>query len=355
MKIYIETYGCAANQADSDEMATLLSEKHEIVDSDEKADLIILNSCGVKGSTENKILARLDNLKGKKVIIAGCLPKIIKNKLKRMFPKFSLIGPDEIMDIERIVNEVSKGKRVIELEEKSYCLVPFSEVKEAQPIVICKGCAGNCAYCASKLARGKIESFSVDCIKKIVESAVKKGAKKILLTAQDTGAYGIDIGLDLPILLSELVKLPGDFKIRVGMMNPNHALKFMDRLVEIYMHPKIMKFLHIPVQAGSDKVLKDMRRQYTVVDFEKIVETFRKKIPEITISTDIICGFPTETEADFEKTIELVERVKLEVVNISKFYPRPGTEAKKMKLLSTEDIKARSRKLSELYAKLRKA
>ena len=227
-------------------------------------------------------------------------------------------------------------------------------VKEVQPIVISSGCLNACSYCATKLAKGTVKSYPIDCIVNAVKYAAEHGAKKILLTATDTSVYGFDIGTNLAELLKEVVKIKGDFKIRVGMMNPQHIKPFLNELVEVYKNPKIIKFVHIPVQAGSNRVLKDMRRGYTVEEFKEIVKKFRKEIPNITISTDIICGFPTETEEDFEKTIELVKEIKPEVVNISKFYPRPNTEAKKMKQLPTSVIKERSRKLSEVYQKIKK-
>ena len=355
MKIYIETYGCAANQSDSDTMKSLLSEKHEFVDSVKKAELIILNSCGVKGSTQNKIMARLEKFKDKKVLVAGCLTKIATKLLQEKFPEYSLIGPDQITDIVEIISKIENKKRVIELKTKSYKLPLLKEPKKVQPITICKGCLGNCAYCATKLAKGKLQSFPISCVKKMVENAVSKGTEKILLTAQDTGAYGLDIETSLPELLREILSIEGNFKIRIGMMNPNYALEYANELVKIFQNQKMIKFLHIPVQSGSNKVLKDMHRKYSVEDFKKVVDVFRKKIPDIKIGTDIICGLPNETKEDLKKTLELVKQTKPDMLNISKFYPRPGTEAKKMKLLPTETVKQRSRKLSNLFKELRKA
>ena len=359
MRIYFETYGCAANQADELVMRSLLKDEFEFAEKIEDTDLIIMLTCGVKGSTENKILARIEKISNKfpekKVILAGCLIKIIPKKLQKMFPNYSMIGPDEVSDILEIVKKVSRGEKVIELKSKTKlrCILP-TVVKEVQPIVISSGCLNACSYCATKNAKGVVKSYPIDCIVNAVKYAINHGAKKILLTATDTSVYGFDIGTNLAELLKEVVKIPGDFKIRVGMMNPQHIKPFLDELIEVYKNPKIIKFVHIPVQAGSNKVLKDMRRGYTVEEFKKIVNKFRKEIPNITISTDIICGFPTETEEDFEKTIKLVKEIKPEVMNISKFYPRPNTEAKKMKQLPTNVIKERSRKLSRIYNEIKK-
>lgn len=357
MKIYIETYGCAANQADELTIIGMLNDDFDITEKIDESDIIIVITCGVKSSTENKIVTRLKEIRetfpGKKVIIAGCLPKIITKSLEQQFPSYSLAGPHHIDDMLDIVKRVASGERVVELsEEKLTCTVP-KVVKEVQPIIIATGCLNACAYCSTKLAKGGLQSYPVECIVKSVEHAVKNGAKKILLTATDTGVYGLDIGTNLPALLKEIVKVNGNFKIRVGMMNPQYVLKFLDELIDVYKNQKIIKFLHLPVQSGSDSVLRLMNRGYKVDDFKKIVEKFRSEISWITISTDIICGFPGETDDDFKKTLELIKDIKPEVLNISKFYLRPGTKAAEMKQLKSSVIKERSRKLSLLMKDIR--
>jgi MiaB-like tRNA modifying enzyme len=279
------------------------------------------------------------------------LPKILK--LQKTFPEFSLIGPDQIADIAEIIGRVAAGETVVELSEKK-CSHIIADVKnEVQAIAICSGCLGSCAYCATKLAKGKLKSYSIAEIVAAVKKAVENGAKKILLTAQDTGVYGQDIGTNLPELLKAIVEIPRNFELRLGMMNPKCALKFAGELIEIYKSPKIIKFIHVPVQAGSNAVLKKMNRDYTVEDFEKLVAKLRKGIPQLVFSTDVICGFPEETEEQFGETIALIKRVKPDVLNISKFYPRPGTAAMKLKLLHTRIVKERSRKLAKLFATLR--
>jgi MiaB-like tRNA modifying enzyme len=350
VKIYIETYGCAANQADENVIRTVLK-KEKFVKNEKEADLVLVLTCGVKGSTENKILARLEELRGKCVIVGGCLPKILK--LQKTFPEFSLIGPDQIADIAEVIGRVAAGETVVELSEKK-CNHIVADVKnEVQAIAICSGCLSQCAYCATQLAKGKLKSFTVKEIVASVKTAVENGAKKILLTAQDTGAYGQDIGSDLPELLRAVVEIPGSFEVRIGMMNPKYAFKFAEELIEVYKNLKIIKFVHVPVQAGSNAVLKKMNRNYTVEEFEKLVSKLRKGIPQLVFSTDVICGFPEETEAQFDETVALIKRIKPDVLNISKFYPRPGTAAMKMKLLHTKVVKERSKKLAEVFRTLR--
>jgi MiaB/RimO family radical SAM methylthiotransferase len=147
--------------------------------------------------------------------------------------------------------------------------------------------------------------------------------------------------------------LGGRFYIRVGMMTPNQALEILDDLIEAYRSPRVFKFLHLPVQSGSDEILRRMRRRYTVEEFKHIVSQFRGKHPELTLSTDIICGFPGETEEEFQETLRLLEVVKPDVLNISRFWPRPGTEAAEMEgQLHGRETKRRSRILTELWRRL---
>ena len=353
MKLYIETYGCAANKADENIVRTVLKDD-SFVKSPKSADLIIILSCGVKGSTENKILNRLEELRDKKVIVGGCLPKILGKKMRERFPNFSMIGPDQIADIQNIIGRVMNNETVVELSEK-VCSHIVADVKNrVQAIAICNGCLSECFYCATKIAKGRLKSHSIEAIVCSVRKAAENGAKKILLTAQDTGIYGLDIGTNLPELLKAIVTLKGDFKIRIGMMNPKYALRYVDDLIDIYKNPKIIKFIHIPVQAGSDEILKKMNRNYTADEFTKLIKKLRAEIPKLILSTDIICGFPEETEEDFQKTINLVKEIKPEVINISKFYPRPGTKAAAMKQLTTNVIKERSRRISELVKVMRR-
>jgi MiaB-like tRNA modifying enzyme len=181
-----------------------------------------------------------------------------------------------------------------------------------------------------------------------VRQAIKNGCKELWVTSQDNGCYGRDIGANLPQLLNEIVKIKEKFFVRVGMMNPLHVKPILDDLINAYKNQKIFKFLHLPVESGSDKILKDMRRGYRVKDFKEIVEKFRRELIQLTLSTDIIVGYPTEKEADFQKTLNLIKEIKPDIVNISKFGPRTKTEAAKLKQLSPKIVKERSKKLFEI-------
>jgi len=220
-------------------------------------------------------------------------------------------------------------------------------------IPIAMGCVGKCSYCIVKRARGELRSYKPEKIREAVRSAVERGAKEVRITSQDCSAYGWDsFGIKLPELLEMITSVEGDFRIRVGMMNPFTAIHILDELLEAFDSKKIFKFFHLPVQSGSDKVLGDMRRNYKVADFVEIVNSIRKRFKYSTICTDFIIGFPTETEVDFFSSLNLLEAVKPEKVNITRFSSRPGTEASKLKDLLEREKKKRSRIFSSGYHKI---
>ena len=168
----------------------------------------------------------------------------------------------------------------------------------------------------------------------------------------DSGVYGIDIGSNLTNLMRCINAIDGSFRTRLGMINPQHAIKMMEQLLHELSGPRFYKFIHVPIQSGSEKVVREMGRMHTVADFENFVQHARKKIPDVTIATDVIAGYPTETEKDFEETKKLLERVRVDVVNISKFSARPGTRAKELRQLPTQTVKERSRILTKLVRKI---
>jgi MiaB/RimO family radical SAM methylthiotransferase len=168
------------------------------------------------------------------------------------------------------------------------------------------------------------------------------------------GAYGKDSGKNLPELLEKVVKIKGKFFVRIGMMNPNHVKGYIEELIESYHSEKIFKFLHIPIQSGSDRILKKMNRYYKIEDFREIVDSFQKQFPKITLSTDIIAGYPGETKDDFEQTVRLLEQIKPDLVNISKYWSRPNTEASEMEQIDRKTINQRTKILSKLVKKFQK-
>ncbi|MEW6063114.1 MAG: tRNA (N(6)-L-threonylcarbamoyladenosine(37)-C(2))-methylthiotransferase [Nanoarchaeota archaeon] len=356
LSIYIKTYGCAANYDDSALLAGLLKKNgYKLTNNASSSDIIIINSCVVKDRTYAREFYEIKKIKedfpNKKLVIAGCMAESESKKLKKLFPDALLVSPQHITDIINVLKENTDalGKR----RESKLGLPKI--ITKTPTVQIAYGCNSYCTFCETKLAKGPLVSFQENDIINEIKNYIKNGYKRINLTSTDNGCYGMDIKTSLPNLLKKIIKPKGDFKIRVGMMNPEHVKKFLNELIEIYKSRNIIKFLHIPVQSGSNKVLKDMNRKYTVQEFKKIVTEFRKNIPNLTISTDIILGYPTETKKDFQQTINLIKQIKPEVLNISKFSPRPGTKTAKLKLLPTQEVKRRSVITTKIFNKIRKS
>ncbi|MGB9675110.1 MAG: tRNA (N(6)-L-threonylcarbamoyladenosine(37)-C(2))-methylthiotransferase [Candidatus Nanoarchaeia archaeon] len=359
MKICIKTWGCSANQSDSEMLAgTLKAAGHSIVSKPEKADIIILNTCIVKNRVEVDEIKEVKKFERiKPIIVTGCMAQAtqIIQTYKKYLQNVSLLGIWDQSEIARAVESVKSGKRVVWISKKPYEKLCSLKIRKNKTIEICQiatGCLSNCSFCATKFAKGNLFSFSKEKILSQIKSALAEGCKEIWLTAQDCGAYGLDCGTNLPELLQEISNLKGEFFVRVGMANPQWIKKYKKELIECFKKEKIFKFLHIPVQSGSNSVLKAMLRGYKVSDFKEIISAFKKEIPNITISTDIICGYPTETERDWKSTIKLIKWLKPDVINISQFWPRQGTLAAKLPQLPGEIKKARSRELTKLYDKI---
>ncbi|MBI2581338.1 tRNA (N(6)-L-threonylcarbamoyladenosine(37)-C(2))-methylthiotransferase [Candidatus Woesearchaeota archaeon] len=357
MKVFIETYGCSANVNDSEIMAGLLTKDgHQIVAAADEADAVIVNTCTVKGPTEEKIRTRIRQIQGnnghKKLIVAGCMAEAQTESVRKLAPAAAIIGTHKINEIVDVV-EGRKSVAVGGNSSLNKAELPKINVNNLVSIIqINDGCLGACSFCITRLARGNTFSYPVGTIRNSVEEAVKSGCREVWLTSQDTGTYGLDRRTNLPQLLQQLCEVGGEFKIRVGMMNPSLANHLLQPLVDSYKNDKVFKFLHIPLQSGSNPVLAAMKRGYKVETFKKIVGDFRKQLPRITIATDIICGFPAETEGDFNETLAVVEETKPDIVNISRFWPRPGTAAAVLERLPDSVVMGRSRKLHSLARKI---
>ncbi|MDI6825587.1 MAG: tRNA (N(6)-L-threonylcarbamoyladenosine(37)-C(2))-methylthiotransferase [Candidatus Aenigmarchaeota archaeon] len=360
-KIYLETLGCSFNHADSEIMSGLLKNANfQLTDNPSTADVIILNTCYVKSATQNRVIHKIKsfqtNFPEKKLVIAGCMTEIDPRMLDSIAPNSSWIGPHRIKYIVDVVNNTINNNRVRLLGRKKDIKVTLPKVR-SNPIIdiiqICEGCSSFCSYCCTRIARGKLFSYPIDSIAKEVNQAIKDGCKELWITSQDNSCYGKDINTSLPELLNEVCKVKGKFFVRVGMMNPTHIKDIIDELIESYKSEKIFKFLHLPVQSGSDRILKSMNRNYRVKDFKEIVKKFREEFPLLTFSTDVIVGFSGESDKDFHETVKLMKRTKPDIVNISKFGPRPGTEAEKMKQLPREIIDRRTKKINEVIERIK--
>lgn len=331
----------------------------KITTSETKADVLIYNTCAVKGPTENRIIDAMKHApKGKKLIVAGCLPMINFERLVREIPFDGAIGPSAGMKIVDAISCVAKGERFVEVKQlDTLPSLDLPRVKSNPVISIVPvnyGCLGSCAYCCVVYARGHLRSYNMDAIVQRVKNDSAMGAKEFWVTSQDTACYGRDLNSSLAELLKALDSLAGNFKVRVGMMTPDMVTDIQDRLIDAFRSDKIFKFLHLPVQSGDDEILKRMRRFYSAADFKKTVEAFRAEFPDLTLATDIIVGFPGETIEAFENTLRILEEVKPEVINVSKFFARPKTAAAKIRdgLVEQEEIKRRSALAASLAKRL---
>ncbi len=347
MKIFVKVYGCTANKADANLIkGLLLKNNYEIVEKIENADTIVVLTCTVINTTEQKIISQLKKYKktGKKIIVAGCMASVQTDKIKKILPDAKFLPPQYS---HHIIDLLENRKSNFKEEFKTSFPKHFDE--NFAPIAISEGCMFNCSYCITTIARGKLRSFPINDIKKEVCSALNNGCKEIQITSQDTSSYGLDNKENLGKLLKEICKVQGNFRIRVGMMNPYTCKKNLYPILKSFNNSKIYKFIHLPVQSGDNKILEKMNRKYDVNDFLNIVKKFREQFSEITLSTDVIVGFPTETEDQFSKTIELLKKVKPDIINITRFSARPKTTAKKMNgRIKTEIVKERSKKLTEI-------
>jgi len=355
-KIFFKTRGCSNNFHESEVMMGLLNKAgFQIVDNPQEADLIVINICTVKGSTNalRDVKEIHETFKEKKLIIAGCITKSIIPEIRKITGDASLISTHNITKIIEVVEETlheNAIEAVAKAEEEKLLLPKLRQNKIIGIVPILSGCTGYCSYCSVRLIKGKLFSYTKEHILEEVENSLKEGCKEIWITSQDNAAYGLDSDKPLLVdLLKEIVALPYDFKIRIGMMNPDNVLLFLDDLIEIYKNKKIFKFLHIPVQSGNDEILELMKRRYHISNFKWIVEAFRDQIPDITIATDIIVGFPSETEEQFNDSLNLIKELKPNVLNRSKYVRRPGTDASKLKEIEGGIVKNRSRILTDIF------
>ena len=346
-KIFVEAYGCSASFADSEMISGLIvNGGHTLAMSPSESDLNLIVTCSVKDTTANKMMYRIKSLKTSPLIVAGCLAKAEQNNVEKFTENASLLGPNSLGKTLDVINSTLMGKKQIALEDSDLSKVGLPKVRlnSAVGIVeIASGCMSECTFCQTKLAKGDLSSYRLGDIVRQVQTEIKEGCKEVWLTSTDNGCYGFDIGTDLPTLVNAVSEIPKDFMIRVGMMNPMYMSRIKQNLIESYDNEKVFKFLHIPVQSGSDKVLNDMKRGHTSETFREIVKKTKERFENFTISTDIIVGFPSETEEDFQKTIALLDETKPDVVNLSKYSARPGTDAAELKQIDAAEIKRRSK------------
>lgn len=341
MKYFVESYGCTMNYGEGEQLSKKMEGLgHTKTDSVDDADIVILNTCTVVETTEKNMIRRMGDLKkkGKKVIVTGCMAKVQPKRITIRLPDSVIIPPDRYPEFDELVsNEFGCCDTPVESKYGMSAILPIAQ-----------GCLGNCSYCITRFARGALKSYDENELVKEFNRMIDDGAKEILVTAQDTACYGRDKGTNLPNLISRFLEREGDYRIRIGMMNPNYLGPILDDLLDLMDDRRMYRFLHIPVQSGSDSVLKNMRRRYTAEEFLNLVERIRARYADFSISTDLISGFPGETEEDHRKSVELIRTLHADTVNITRFSVRPGTDAAAMKDQIQGNVsKERSTELTE--------
>ncbi len=364
---YIFTYGCQGNEADSEVISGILEDIGYVkAISAEQANLVLLNTCAIRENAENRIWGVLGNLKGAKqknkdmlIGICGCMPQEenATNKLLNSYPFVDLIfGTHNIYDLPRLLKQAQEtNSSVVEVlseEGKIYEGAPKKrEYKHKAWVNIMYGCDEFCTYCIVPYTRGKERSRAKDDIIKEVKSLVKNGYKEVTLLGQNVNAYGKDLGGDYTFgdLLYDLDKT-GIERIRYTTSHPRDLdLKTIYAMRDC---KSVMPHLHLPVQSGDNYILKKMNRKYTVEEYLEKVKKLKEEVPNISITTDIIVGFPQETEEQFKNTLKLVEEVEFEGAYTFIYSPREGTPAAKMPDdVSIEEKHDRLNRLIELVDK----
>lgn len=352
MLVYFETYGCALNKADTALMKSLVVERgHGITIRVEEADAVVVNTCTVRLDTELRVLRRLSELykrfgNSKRIVVAGCMAAAQPYTIKRMFPRVILLSPQNIT---KLIEAMESGADMLLGERDMSYLKPYVDGAIAA-VPVAEGCVGNCSFCLTKLARRRLRSYRPGEVVRAVEEAVKGGAIEIELTAQDTGSYGLDLGdIRLPDLVREIVeKVPGDYMLRIGMANPDALAGLVDRVIEVLREPRVYKYLHIPLQSADDRVLKTMKRRYTYDEYREIIVELRKKIPGITIATDVIVGHPGEDDEAFQRTARALAELQFDKVHVAQYTIRPRTESAAMAQVPEHVKKHRSTILSKI-------
>ncbi len=325
------------------------------------ADVVIVNTCAVREEAERNELKLLRKLskeyQDKRLIVIGCLTRVRPASIKDAAPNAVLVTSHGA----ELIDEAMNGNADIYIyDDRPAKYLPnyYPELHGHRYVVpIQVGCLGNCSFCVTKIGRmgfGRVKSYDIDDIINAIANAVSKGAREIYLTGQEISAYGRDRGYDLVDLLENILrKVGGRFMIRLGMMEPLELSRIIDRLLDVVKSDwRVYRFFHVPVQSGSDRVLMLMRRKYTVDLFRDIIMRIRRVFPDATIATDIIVGFPGETDEDFWASVKLIEELGIDKVNLARYSRRPFTEAAYMEQVPEQVKKERSKIATDAFNKV---
>ena len=363
-KAYVRSFGCQLNVSDGEKIQGLLKKMgYSFTEDEQEADLIILNTCAVRENAEDRVfgivgsMKKLKELKPSLIIgIAGCMTaqSHIAEKIKKSYPQVDLVvGTSALSALPELLLGALKGAGfradITEYDDFSEAVeqVRSSSFKASVPIMF--GCNNFCTYCIVPYVRGRERSRRPEDIISEVRQLVREGYKEIMLLGQNVNSYGKDLGGDMsfPQLLRELNRIEGDFWIRFMSSHPKDASK--ELIDAIFDCEKVAKHLHLPVQSGSTDVLARMNRRYTIEDYLEIVEHIRSRDPDFSLTTDLIVGFPDETEEDFRATLDIVKKVKYDNIYSFIYSKRSGTKAAEMPDGTSEEEKGRRmRRLLEM-------
>ena len=370
-RVFIQTFGCQMNEYDTDKMLEVLQkENFHSTSTSEKADLILLNTCSIREKAEQKVyslLGRLRTLKQKNphlvIGVGGCVAQQEGEHILKREPTVDLVfGTDNWFDLPEMLAQVQQGQRIVRTERKAYRqkvrnFIPkqtFGKGEKPQKIkahlAITKGCNNFCSFCIVPTTRGLEVSREPEDIAIEAKRLVGEGIKEICLLGQNVNSYQAN-GFNFVALLRQLDQIEGLARIRFTSPHPKDL---QEELAEAFaMLPTLCKHLHLPLQSGSSRILRKMRRWYTIEKYLEKVEMLRSYVPKIALSTDLIVGFPGETEEDFQQTLQALEQVRYDSIFAFKYSPRPGTLAATMPDQLEEEIKAtRLQKLLETQAKI---
>lgn len=362
-KVYIETYGCQMNVADTEIVLGILKKNnYEVVDNPDNADVVLLNTCSIRDNAEQRIYGRLGNFKNLKnskpelvVGILGCMAERLRKDLideKKIVDL--VVGPDEYRRIPELLEVAFAGEKGIGVRlsrtETYDDIIPYREDGLQAWISVMRGCDKFCTFCVVPFTRGRERSRSLDSIVDEIKILSGRGFKEVTLLGQNVNSY-MDGANDFADLLAAAALVNRSIRIR---FTTSHPQDLSDKLLyTIAEHSNVCKYIHLPVQSGSNRILELMNRTYTVEHYLNLIDKARKIIPAVSFSTDIISGFPTETDYDHQMTLDVMKQVQFDGAYMFKYSPREGTKAFQMKDDVSEQIKTkRLQEIIELQGKI---
>ena len=334
-KFYIETYGCQMNLSDSELITGILLEAgHELADSIDDTDLLFFNTCSVRSHAEERVLGRISNensrkqnQRGLKIAVVGCMAQRMgKSLIEKGIGVDYVIGVDQYQDIPAIINSKLDDPFKVEMDSTQiyHQFLPKHQSKTCGFVTIMRGCNNFCSYCIVPYVRGRERSRPLADIYEDTLQAARQGLKDITLLGQNVNSYSYD-GHSFADLLAELIKIEELYRLR---FITSHPKDLSDQLIEVMAsNPKISKHIHLPLQSGDSEVLARMNRKYTFEHYLQLIEKLRKAMPEIAITTDLIAGFPGETEAQFQNTLKAMRTIQFDHAFCFKYSNRDGTTA----------------------------